>query len=53
VDTDTTFSSDQVDFDPPNNGKAYDQTFADFAADFGNLGLGNDGSWRVLHSITN
>jgi hypothetical protein len=48
-DTSATFSSDEVDFVPPNNGISYEQSFADLAADFGNLALDNYGSWRVLH----
>ncbi len=46
---DVAFSNDPVDFDPFNEGKAYTQTFSDFAADFGNLGLDDYGSWRVLY----
>jgi len=48
-DTTTTFSADEVDFAPFNAGRAYTQCFADFAADFGNLGLDNYGNWRVLY----
>jgi hypothetical protein len=46
------FSADAVDFDPFNQGMAYTQTFADFTADFGNLGLADYGSWRVLFIST-
>jgi uncharacterized protein YcbK (DUF882 family) len=47
-DTRVEFSSDEIDFIPPNEGYAYEQDFATFAADFGriNLPLGN---WRVLY----
>jgi hypothetical protein len=48
-DTSTTFSSDPVDFDPPNNGIAYQQSFPALASDFGNLALSDYGSWRVLY----
>jgi hypothetical protein len=48
-DTNTTFSSDEVDFSPANNGTAYEQSFADLASDFGNLSLSDYGSWRVLY----
>lgn len=48
-DTSTSFSSDPIDFDPPNNGISYQQSFSDLAADFGNLGLPDYGSWRVLY----
>lgn len=47
-DTTQSFDSDEVDFHPFNPGRAYTQCFADFSADFGNLGLGNYGNWRVL-----
>jgi hypothetical protein len=48
-DTSQTFSSDEIDFDPPNFGSAYAQTFESFAADFGMLGLADYGNWRVLY----
>jgi len=48
-DTTTTFSDDEIDFEPPNNGISYDQSFADLASDFGNLGLPDYGSWRILY----
>ena len=48
-DTGTTFSSDEIDFAPANNGIAYEQSFPDLAADFGNLELSDYGSWRVLY----
>ncbi len=48
-DTTQSFDGDPVDFNPPNYGLAYSQTFEQFAADFGNLGLGDYGAWRVLY----
>jgi hypothetical protein len=48
-DIDASFSDDPIDFDPPNGGKAYTQSFKAFAADFGLLGLGDYGNWRVLY----
>lgn len=48
-DTTKNFSADPVDFDPFNPGRAYTQSFTDFAADFGNLGLDDYGRWRVLY----
>ena len=43
------FDNDPVDFNPPNDGLSYSQTFAEFAGDFGNLGLADYGNWRVLY----
>jgi N-acetyl-anhydromuramyl-L-alanine amidase AmpD len=49
-DTTTAFDSDVVDFHPPNQGRAYDQKFSDFASDFGSVGLALPfGDWRVLY----
>jgi monoamine oxidase len=48
-DINTMFSADQIDFDPPNFGTASEQSFADFTANFGLLGLADYGSWRVLY----
>lgn len=48
-DTTAAFSDDEIEFDPPNEGLAYRQTFADFANDFGNLQLDDYGSWRVIY----
>lgn len=48
-DTTADFSDDPIDFDPPNTGIAYQQSFADLASDFGNMVLSDYGSWRVLH----
>ena len=48
-DISTTFSSDEIDFDPPNNGLQYTKSFNDFAADFGLMNLGDYGNWRVLY----
>ena len=48
-DTSATFSSDDVDFDPPNNGRAYQESFSDLADEFGNLDLDDYGKWRVLY----
>jgi ABC-type bacteriocin/lantibiotic exporter with double-glycine peptidase domain len=48
-DTSASFSTDEVDFDPPNEGQSYTQTFAEFASDFGNLQLDDYGQWRVLY----
>ena len=48
-DTSTSFSEDDVDFDPPNVGIAYSQSFTDFSSDFGNLSLDDYGRWRVLY----
>ncbi len=45
----TTFDDDPIDFNPPNDGLSYTQSFADFAANFGNLGLAEYGKWRVLY----
>jgi len=47
-DATTTFTDDEIDFSPANAGRAYDQSFTDLAADFGNLDLSDYGSWRVL-----
>ena len=49
-DTSADFDADEIDFHPANRGRAYDQTFADFASDFGSVGLNlPSGDWRVLH----
>ncbi len=48
-DVNTSFSDDPVDFDPRNDGVAYQQSYADLAAAFGNMDLANYGSWRVLY----
>jgi V8-like Glu-specific endopeptidase len=48
-DINTSFDSDQVDFNPFNNGAAYSRAFNDFASEFGNLDLDNYGRWRVLY----
>jgi hypothetical protein len=48
-DVSTTFDNDEIDFHPANPGRQYSQSFADFAADFGRLGLDDYGSWRVLY----
>jgi V8-like Glu-specific endopeptidase len=48
-DTRISFDGDAVDFNPFNPGRKYSQRFSDFAQDFGNLGLGNYGDWRVLY----
>jgi hypothetical protein len=47
-DTSTNFTDDPVDFSPANIGIASQQTLADLASYFGNLGLSDYGSWRVL-----
>jgi hypothetical protein len=47
--TNTRFTSDPVDFYPSNSGLAYTQSFNNFAANFGLLGLSNYSSWRVLY----
>src|SRR5215471_13864958 len=48
-DTTANFSSDEIDFDPPNNGRGYEESFADLANEFGNLDLDDYGNWRVLY----
>jgi hypothetical protein len=48
-DTNTTFSDDEVDFSPANDGIKYQQKFSEFADDFGNLQLDDYGKWRVLY----
>jgi V8-like Glu-specific endopeptidase len=48
-DTTTRYDRDQVDFNPPNHGRKYSQSFADFTNAFGSLGLADYGSWRVLY----
>ena len=48
-DASASFSNDEIDFSPPNEGKATNQSFADFASDFGNMDLADYGSWRVLY----
>lgn len=48
-DINAAFDGDEVDFNPPNTGLSYTQSFADFTADFGNLALDNYGDWRVLY----
>jgi hypothetical protein len=48
-DLNTAFDGDEVDFNPPNNGLSYTQSFTDFADNFGNLGLDDYGKWRVLY----
>lgn len=45
----TAFSDDLIDFDPANTGLSYTESFQDFAAEFGNLGLDNYGNWRILY----
>lgn len=47
--TNTSFTSDPVDFNPFNSGLAYTQSFRNFAASFGSLGFTYYGSWRVLY----
>ena len=48
-DTSATFSNDEIDFSPANNGLQYQQSFTQLAADFGNLALDDYGSWRVMY----
>jgi len=48
-DINTTFDSDEIDFNPTNNGVAYTQNFNDFTESFGELELDNYGDWRVLY----
>jgi hypothetical protein len=45
----TAFSDDEIDFDPANDGLEETKSFADFAADFGNIDQADYGSWRVLY----
>lgn len=52
-DINTAFDGDAIDFNPPNTGLSYTQSFADFTADFGNLALDNYGDWRVLYLPAN
>lgn len=40
---------DPIDFNPPNDGLSYTESFADFAANFGKLGFAEYGKWRVLY----
>jgi hypothetical protein len=48
-DTSTTFSDDPIDFSPVNEGRAYSESFADLANEFGTLNLANYGDWRVMY----
>jgi hypothetical protein len=49
-DTRVGFDADPIDFHPANEGYQYSQSFADFAADFGNVGLSLPlADWRVLY----
>jgi hypothetical protein len=48
-DTSASFSADPIEFNPPNHGIAYEQSFANLASDFGNMDLADYGSWRVLY----
>ena len=48
-DTSATFSNDEIDFSPANNGLQYQQSFTQLATDFGNLALDDYGSWRVMY----
>ena len=47
-DTTTTFSDDEVDFVPTNNGVTYQQAFLSLAADWGDLDLPM-ANWRILY----
>ena len=48
-DTSATFSNDEIDFNPANNGLQYQQSFTQLATDFGTLALDDYGSWRVMY----
>lgn len=48
-DTRQAFDADPVTFNPPNDGYEDWLSFADFAADFGNMAEPDYGNWRVLY----
>lgn len=48
-DTRVAFDADPVAFNPPNGGYEDWLSFADFAADFGNMAEPGYGNWRVLY----